>query len=184
MKTSIISAAILFLMVLSLSAQVSVTTRTHSQNPTPEEKAKMEKERERQQQSQTQQAVNTNPNAPDIVFDKVVHNYGDISQNDDGRCEFTFKNEGKEPLILSNVRSSCGCTVPEWPRQPILPGESEVIKVKYDTKRIGPINKNVQVYSNAKTSPVILKIEGRVLAPGQSQVPTKDVESSGTPVNK
>lgn len=184
MKTSIISAAIVFLMVLSLSAQVSVTTKAHNQPPTPDEKARMEQERERQQQAQTQQVVNTNPNAPDIVFDKIVHNYGDINQNDDGSCEFTFKNEGKEPLILSNVRSSCGCTVPEWPRQPILPGESEVIKVKYDTKRIGPINKNVQVYSNAKTSPVVLKIEGKVIAAGQSQVPTKDVESSGTPVNK
>jgi hypothetical protein len=179
MKASVISAAIIFLMVFSLSAQVSV-----SQQPTPEEKARMEKEREQQQAAQSQQAVNTNPNAPDIVFNKVVHNYGDINQNDDGRCEFTFKNEGKEPLILSNVRSSCGCTVPEWPRQPILPGESEVIKVKYDTKRVGPINKNVQVYSNAKTSPVVLKIEGKVLAQGQSQAPTKNIESPGTPVNK
>ncbi|MFU8843149.1 MAG: DUF1573 domain-containing protein [Bacteroidales bacterium] len=183
MKTSIFALSIAFLMVFSLSAQVSVSTTESNQRPTPEEKVRMEKERERQQQ-QAQQTVAANPNAPDIVFDKLVHNYGDIIQNDDGRCEFTFKNDGKEPLILSNVRSSCGCTVPEWPRQPILPGESEVIKVKYDTKRIGPINKNVQVYSNAKTSPVILKIEGRVLAPGQSQMPTKEVESSGTPVNR
>jgi hypothetical protein len=183
MKARILAFSIAFLMVFSLSAQVAVSPAESSQRPTPEDRIRMEKERERQAQ-QAQQSTAVNPNAPDIVFNKLVHNYGEITQNDDGRCEFTFKNEGKEPLILSNVRSSCGCTVPEWPRQPILPGESEVIKVKYDTKRVGPINKNVQVFSNAKTSPVILKIEGTVLAPGQSQMPTKEVESSGAPVNR
>jgi hypothetical protein len=184
MKRAVIAFTVTFFMVFSLFAQVSVSPTRSDQQPTPAERARLEQDRERQQQDRTSQTTVVNPNAPDIVFDKMVHNYGDIIQNDDGRCEFTFKNEGKEPLILSNVRSSCGCTVPEWPRQPILPGESEVIKVKYDTKRVGPINKNVQVFSNAKTSPVILKIEGKVLAPGQSQIPSKDVESSGAPVNR
>ncbi|MDZ7776902.1 MAG: DUF1573 domain-containing protein [Bacteroidales bacterium] len=54
---------------------------------------------------------------------QVVYDYGTIAQNSDGTSEFTFKNAGKEPLVLSRVRSSCGCTVPTWPRKPIMPGQ-------------------------------------------------------------
>lgn len=127
---------------------------------------------------------NTNPNAPIIDFEKTIHDYGTMEQHDDGRCEFKFKNTGKEPLILSNVRSSCGCTVPEWPRQPILPGQSEVIKVKYDTKRIGGINKSVYVYSNGVKSPITLKIKGKINAKGNSAIPEKNMDEKGSPVNK
>ena len=119
-----------------------------------------------------------------VEFEKLVHDYGEMEQHGNGKCEFKFTNTGKEPLILSNVRSSCGCTVPEWPRQPILPGQSDVIKVKYDTKRIGTINKSVHVYSNAKKSPISLKIKGKIHAKSQSQLPEKSVEKTATPVNK
>ena len=78
-----------------------------------------------------QPAEEENPNAPKIEFVKLVHDYGTIYKNGDGNCEFEFTNTGKEPLILTNVKSSCGCTVPKWPRQPILPGKTDVIKVKY-----------------------------------------------------
>ena len=98
----------------------------------------------------------------DISFDKLVHDYGMIKKGSDGSCEFLFKNTGKEPLVLNNVRSSCGCTVPTWPKDPILPGKSDVIKVVYDTKRIGMINKTITVTSNAKTSTVTLTIKGMV----------------------
>lgn len=97
-----------------------------------------------------------------IVFDKIVHDYGTIVQNADGNSEFTFTNKGKEPLILSNVRSSCGCTVPIWPKEPIAPGKSGTIKVKYDTNRVGPINKSITVTSNAVNNSVVLKIQGNV----------------------
>ncbi|MCD4665566.1 MAG: DUF1573 domain-containing protein, partial [Bacteroidales bacterium] len=97
---------------------------------------------------------------------------------------FKFTNDGKEPLILSNVRSSCGCTVPTWPRQPILPGQSDVIKVKYDTKRVGMINKSVHVYSNAKVATVTLKIKGKIEVPTATKAPEKEVNKAGAPVNK
>ena len=58
-----------------------------------------------------------NPNAPEITFDKTVHDYGTIVQGADGTCEFKFTNVGKEPLILSKPQSSCGCTVPTWPQE-------------------------------------------------------------------
>jgi hypothetical protein len=99
-----------------------------------------------------------------IVFDKMVHDYGIIEQGGDGTCEFTFTNTGKEPLLLSGVRAGCGCTVPEWSKDPILPGESSVIKVKYDTRKVGPIAKAVVVTSNAINSRVVLRITGSVVA--------------------
>jgi hypothetical protein len=125
-----------------------------------------------------------NPNAPEIAFDKTVHDYGTIYQGDDGTCEFKFTNTGKEPLILSKPTSSCGCTVPTWPQEPILPGKSDVIKVTYATHNIGPINKTVTVTSNAKTNRIVLTIKGSVVAKPAEKLPEKNNENSATPTNK
>lgn len=127
---------------------------------------------------------NNNPNAPEISFDKLVHDYGIIFQYGDGKCEFNFTNTGKEPLVLTNVRSSCGCTVPKWPRRPVLPGKSSVIKVKYATNRMGRFHKSITVYSNAKTSPVVLKIIGKVIKKTDETMPLKKINSNATPVAK
>jgi hypothetical protein len=122
------------------------------------------------QNATTQPAVN--PNAPVITFEKTTHDYGTVTKGGDGTCEFKFKNTGVEPLILSNVSSSCGCTVPEWPREPILKGKSASVKVKYDTNRIGQINKTITVMSNAKEGSIQLKIIGSVVdAPAGAQMP-------------
>lgn len=106
---------------------------------------------------------NTSITGPDIKFEKMVHDYGTIQKGSDGSCEFVFKNTGKEPLVLSNVKSSCGCTVPTWPKEPILAGNSGVIKVVYDTKRVGAINKSIFVNSNANEGVIQLKIKGQVV---------------------
>ena len=92
-----------------------------------------------------------NPNAAEIVFENDAHDYGTIKQGANGTFEFKFKNSGKEPLVISNAQGSCGCTVPSWPKEPILPGQGNVIKVTYDTKRVGPFTKTVTLTSNAKT---------------------------------
>jgi len=94
--------------------------------------------------------------------------YGDIEKGSDGLRVFEFTNVGNEPLIISKVKSSCGCTVPKKPDGPIAPGESSTIQVKYDTKRVGPIRKTVTVYSNADEAIKSLKIKGKVLADGES----------------
>ena len=94
--------------------------------------------------------------------------YGDIEKGSDGLRVFEFTNVGNEPLIISKVKSSCGCTVPKKPDGPIAPGESSTIEVKYDTKRVGPIRKTVTVYSNADEAIKSLKIKGKVLADGES----------------
>ncbi|MCK9617941.1 MAG: DUF1573 domain-containing protein [Lentimicrobiaceae bacterium] len=123
-------------------------------------------------------------NAPEISFNKIVHDYGTILQEGDGNCEFEFKNTGKEPLVLTSVTSSCGCTIPEWPRKPILPRKSDVIKVKYDTKRTGKFAKQVTVVSNAKNSTIVLKIQGEVVDKNTTQAPIKDVNKGTMPVAK
>jgi hypothetical protein len=137
-----------------------------------------------QDNAQGTPAPPANPNAPEISFDKLVHDYGTIMQGADGACEFKFTNTGKEPLILSKPQSSCGCTVPTWPQEPILPGKSDVIKVTYNTQNIGPINKTVTVTSNAKTSRIVLSIKGTVTAKPAETVPEKTNDKGATPINK
>ncbi len=97
-----------------------------------------------------------------MTFEATEINYGTIAQGADGERSFKFKNTGNEPLIISNARGSCGCTVPLWPQKPINPGESDVIKVKYDTQRIGPINKAVTINANTKEGTHTLYIKGMV----------------------
>lgn len=99
----------------------------------------------------------------EITFDKLEHDYGDVPRNGNGETTFTYKNTGKIPLILSNVRSSCGCTVPAWSKEPLMPGQTASIRVKYNTANPGPINKTVTVESNASNNRVILRIKGKVL---------------------
>jgi hypothetical protein len=109
-----------------------------------------------------QAQVSTGSTQDSIRFDKTIHDYGTIANGADGSCEFKFTNPGKLPLILSNVQASCGCTVPEWPKEPILPGKSGSIKVKYNTSINGAFNKYITVTSNAVNPTVMLQIRGSV----------------------
>lgn len=113
-----------------------------------------------------------------IEFEKEVHDFGNMKQHGDASTEFKFTNTGTEPLIISNAKGSCGCTVPEWPREPIAPGQSNVIKVKYDSKRIGQINKSVTITSNAGNAATkVIRIKGNIEEapkPDQSGMPTKE----------
>ncbi len=114
--------------------------------------------------AQDKTEVNSNPNAPVISFESNVVDYGDIAKGSDGIKYFDFTNGGKEPLIISNVRSSCGCTVPEYPKTPIGPGQDSQIKIKYNTNKVGPFRKTVTIYSNVEGGSVIVTVKGRVLA--------------------
>lgn len=114
-----------------------------------------------------------------IEFMKETHDYGTIKYGADGSCIFEFKNTGNEPLIISNAKGSCGCTVPEWPKEPIAPGEKGKITVKYDTKRPGAINKSVTITSNASNEPTkVIRIKGNVLPAPDGGAP---VNNSGAP---
>ncbi len=124
----------------------------------------------------------TNPNAPQITFETEEHDYGTITQGGNGTYEFVFTNTGKEPLIITSSKGSCGCTVPSWPNEPIAPGASEVIKVKYDTKRLGAFNKSVTITSNAATPTKVIKIKGKVVAESGDTTPVK--QNVASPVEK
>lgn len=122
-------------------------------------------------------------NGAEINFKETNHDFGAIPFKGNGSYEFVFVNTGNEPLILSQPKSSCGCTVPEWPKQPILPGESNVIKVTYkNTDRPGSFNKYVTVFSNAlENKEVKLHIKGTVEAEPTDAAPLK-MESVSSPV--
>ena len=116
-----------------------------------------------------------------IEFTKDTHDYGTVKYGADGTCTFEFKNTGNEPLIISTAKGSCGCTVPEWPKEPIAPRAKGTIPVKYDTKRPGAINKSVTITSNAVNEPTkVIRIKGNVLPAPESGAP---VNSSGAPTN-
>lgn len=116
-----------------------------------------------------QDAVETAGGA-EMTFESEVIDYGTIPQNADGVRTFNFTNTGSAPLIISNAKGSCGCTVPTWPKQPINPGETAQIKVKYATNRLGPINKSVTVTSNAVKPTKVLRIKGNVIEKETSPV--------------
>jgi len=116
--------------------------------------------------SQTPRSANVKSGAV-IEFETTEHDYGTIPQGSDGTYEFVFKNTGKEPLVLNNVRSSCGCTVPRWPKEPIKKGDKGAIKVSYNTRITGNFSKTISVYSNSGGVPVVLNIKGKVEATGK-----------------
>ena len=123
-------------------------------------------------------------NGPEIKFNTSTHDYGTMIQGADGNCEFKFTNTGKEPLVLSNVVASCGCTIPTWSREPIMPGKEGIIKVHYDTNRLGPIAKQITVMSNAITDRVILQITGLINAKPAELMPEKNTNLLSAPINK
>ena len=101
-----------------------------------------------------------------IEFKTETVDYGEIAKGSDGIRVFEFTNTGDAPLIISKVSSSCGCTIPKKPEDPIMPGKTGEIQVKYDTNRVGPIRKAITVISNADTPTKVLKIKGEVQATG------------------
>ena len=103
-------------------------------------------------------------NKSEITFEKTVIDYGTVEKGANGIRDFVFTNTGDAPLIISNVKSTCGCTIPKKPEKPIMPGERDKIQVKYDTKRVGFIRKSITVTSNASNPNVILKIIGQVIS--------------------
>ena len=98
-----------------------------------------------------------------IEFNKEVHDYGNIKYGGEPYCSFEFKNTGDEPLIISNAKGSCGCTVPEWPKEPIAPGKSGYVKATYNAAAAGSFTKTVTVTTSAETTPKVLTLKGTVI---------------------
>ena len=115
--------------------------------------------------SYTSLGIAQNSGAPKaaIAFDRTLHDFGSVKKGIPVSCSFKVINNGKIPLILSDVSASCDCTTPSWPKNPIMPGDFEEIEVKYDTKTTGIFNKTVTIKSNADGSPHEIKITGEVI---------------------
>ena len=103
-----------------------------------------------------------------IGFAIIKHDFGTLPFKKEAACTFEFSNTGKSALIIFDVKTSCGCTVPEWTRKPILPGETGWLKIKYDAASPGLFHKTVEVIYNGTGSPVSLEINGEVAYPENS----------------
>ena len=99
-----------------------------------------------------------------ITFNTEVIDYGTVLQNSEGVKTFIFTNEGDAPLLITTVKTSCGCTVPNYSKTPILPGDSGEIQIKYNTHKLGAFTKTITVVSNAEGGNKILKIKGTIVA--------------------
>jgi hypothetical protein len=107
--------------------------------------------------------------APKMEFEQTTVDYGTIEQNSDPLRTFTFKNTGDAPLIITGARGSCGCTVPTYPKKPIASGETAVIEVRYDTKRIGAFRKSVRITTNEKVMKKTKNEQGEVVEKEEAQ---------------
>lgn len=135
MKKIVLSLALVFAAALYVSAQTTPATQA------PQAKA---------------------TSGAKMDFESMTIDYGTIEQGSDPYRVFKFKNTGTEPLVIKNAKGSCGCTVPTPPKEPILPGESNEIKVRYDTNRVGPFTKRVTLTTNINDEEIVLTISGKV----------------------
>ncbi|MGB0879932.1 MAG: DUF1573 domain-containing protein [Polaribacter sp.] len=106
--------------------------------------------------------ISLSTSAQEFKFEKETIDYGKVAKGSDGARTFVFTNVGDQPIVITNVKSTCGCTIPKKPEQPIMPGEKGEIKVSYDTKRLGGFSKAITIFSNAKSARKSLKIKGYV----------------------
>ena len=123
-------------------------------------------------------SINAQEKVAKIEFKETTIDYGTVEKGANGVRTFVFTNTGDAPLIISKASSSCGCTVPTPPKDPIMPGMTGEIEVKYDTKRVAPIRKTITVLSNAVTPTVSLKIRGEVIDPSKTSVLEKSKNKS------
>ncbi len=136
------SALILILLISSTSyAQSSVSPNTTTSETAP---------------------LVVNPNAGDFKWVEETHDFGTIPQGTPVKNKFEFKNMGKEPIIVSNVQKTCGCTVTEWTKEPVMPGQVGYVTAEFNAAKEGPFTKAITVQSDAKTPSVKLYFKGTV----------------------
>lgn len=121
-------------------------------------------------QVEPQEAPESSDNGPQIAFEETEFDFGEIHQGDKVEHVFNFTNTGNAPLILNNVMTTCGCTAPEWPKEPIQPGESNQIKIRFNsTGKSGRQNKIITIQANIPGSTTRIKIMAMVLPPEKEE---------------
>ncbi len=112
---------------------------------------------------------------PVMTFEAMEVDYGVIEKDSEPLRVLNFTNTGTEPLVIKNARGSCGCTVPTWPKEPIMPGQTDKIEVRYATNRIGKFSKKITFTTNEPGEAKVVKVIGKVLKPEETQgVPAGD----------
>jgi len=103
-------------------------------------------------------------NDDEIIIDKTIHDFGIISENDENvKATFTLKNRSKTPIIITNVAPSCGCTTPDWTKEPISPGKSGKVTAIFDPKnRVGLFDKSIVILTTGKPERIVVRIKGSV----------------------
>ena len=113
--------------------------------------------------SASQNTTNPNGKTTTVKFEELSYDWGTLEEGKQMTHLFKFKNTGKEDLIISDARGSCGCTVPEWPKEPIKPGQNSDIKVVFNSaNKGGQVSKTVTITANSDPSPITLVIKGTV----------------------
>ncbi|KXK36964.1 MAG: DUF1573 domain-containing protein [Saprospiraceae bacterium] len=103
-----------------------------------------------------------------MTFESTIVDYGTIENGSEPLRVVKFTNTGTDPLVITNARGSCGCTVPTWDKNPIAPGQSSTLEIRYDTKRTGAINKTVTITTNEGPEKHVLQVIGTVLPPKEN----------------
>jgi hypothetical protein len=137
------------IIVLLAASMLFICTGTYSQNASKDATIKADK------------PVKTN--GPVAKFDKTEYQFSDLQQNSPGTVKFVLTNDGNEPLVIESATASCGCTTPQYSKDPILPGKSSDISVTYNAAVLGSFMKTVTIRSNAGNEPIMLKISGKVV---------------------
>ena len=106
---------------------------------------------------------------PIMSLESNTVDYGTIKQHGEPLRKVKFTNTGTEPLVIKNARGSCGCTVPTWPKEPIMPGAEGEIEIRYATNRLGKINKTVKITTNEGGDPHVIKVVGKILKPEEDE---------------
>ncbi len=140
MKNTVLLLLALFCAISVSQAQSVPTTESIEQNM---EKAK-------------------NGEGPVMEFEALVVDYGTIEQHSEPLRKLKFTNTGTTPLVITNARGSCGCTVPTWAKEPIMPGESSELEIRYATNRLGKFTKKVTITTNEGTEPHVIQVKGDV----------------------
>lgn len=139
--------------ILLLALALGISASTYAQKAPKKAKKEVKKE----------VAATPAVQGPSFEWDATNFDFGKIEQGKPQSHVFNFKNNGSEPIVITNAQASCGCTTPEWTKEPIAPGKSGFIKATYNAGSVGAFNKTVTVTANVPNSPVILTIKGEVL---------------------
>ena len=145
-----------FALFLSLSLTFSFAQENHNHNHKNHNHKASETEN-------TMAPAQKEAEGPQMTFESSEVDYGTIGQHSEPYRYFKFTNSGTEPLVIKHAKGSCGCTVPTYPKEPILPGEAAEIKVRYATDRIGPFTKTITLTTNEVSETKVLRIKGKVL---------------------